>query len=76
MTKDATTRDTTPAEPRSDTKDDDEEGGNEKSEIKLTGRLRVLGSLSDYTMKFLQDGTQLLAEVQMPDYGMIYGCLL
>lgn len=35
--------------------------------------MKILGTLSDYTMKFLQDGTQLLAEVQMPDIGVNHG---
>ena len=46
-----------------------------KGELKLTGRMRVLGQNSEYTMKFLNGEKQLLTEVWLPDIGVNQGLL-
>ena len=46
-----------------------------KGELKINGRIRLLGENAEYTIKFLQHQTQLLIEVWLPDIGVNQGLL-
>ena len=48
---------------------------NYKGELKITGRVTILGQNAKYTMKFLQQNTQILSEVWLPDIGVNEGSL-
>ncbi|XP_002169063.3 uncharacterized protein LOC100203318 [Hydra vulgaris] len=46
-----------------------------KGELKINGRIHLLGENAEYTIKFLQHQTQLLIEVWLPDIGINQGLL-
>lgn len=46
-----------------------------KGELKVTGRMHILGQNAEYTIKFLHQESQLLTEVWLPDIGVNQGML-
>ena len=46
-----------------------------KGQLKATGRMRILGQMADYNIKFLNKDNEILSEIWLPDIGVNQGLM-
>eukprot|EP00111_Clytia_hemisphaerica_P008017 TCONS_00023302-protein len=55
--------------------EDDSTADAPKGQIKATGRMRILGQMADYNIKFLNKNGEILSEIWLPDIGVNQGLM-
>ena len=58
-----------------DSAEDDNSPDVPKGQLKATGRMRILGQMADYNIKFLNKNGEILSEIWLPDIGVNQGLM-